>query len=111
MRPMPGSIRRLSMPDLFVQRTLRCTVGSVAVTFRILPDDAEADIEPIKGRVRKVLGKALRDLKEQPVAFGLKAIVAVAIVSDAAGGSDQLEQSLAALPGVGSVETVDVTLV
>jgi elongation factor 1-beta len=53
----------------------------------------------------------LRDLKEQPIAFGLKAIVAVALVSDAEGGSDQLEQSLAALPGVGSVEAVDITLI
>jgi len=86
-------------------------MGSVAVTFRILPDDAEADLEPIKTRVRKTLGGALRDMKEQPVAFGLKAIVAIAVVGDAEGGSDQLEQSLAALPGVGSVETVDVTLV
>ena len=111
MRPMPGSIRRLSMPDLLVRRTVRCSLGTVAVTFRILPEDAEADIEPIKGRVRKALGKALRDLKEEPIAFGLKAIVAVALVSDAEGGSDQLEQSLAALPGVGSVEAVDVTLI
>jgi len=86
-------------------------MGSVAVTFRILPDDAEADLDPLKARVRKTLGGALRDMKEQPVAFGLKAIVAIAIVGDAEGGADQLEQSLAALPGVGSVETVDVTLV
>jgi elongation factor 1-beta len=99
------------MPDLFVHGTVRCSVGTVAVTFRILPEDAEADIEPIKGRVRKALGGALRDLKEQPIAFGLKAILAVAVVSDAEGGSDQLEQSLAALPGVGSVEVADVTLV
>src|SRR5438034_1233825 len=39
------------------------------------------------------------------------AILAIAVVGDAEGGSDRLEQSLAALPGVGSVETVDVTLV
>src|SRR5438876_11435163 len=86
-------------------------MGSVAVTFRILPEDAEADLEPVKARVRKALGGALRDLKEQPVAFGLKAILAIAVVGDAEGGSDRLDQSLAALPGVGSVETVDVTLV
>ena len=86
-------------------------MGSVAVTFRIMPEDAETNLEPIKARVRKVLGAALRDLKEQPIAFGLKAILAVALVSDAEGGSDELEQSLAALPGVGSVETVDVTLI
>ena len=86
-------------------------MGSVAVTFRILPEDAEADLDLLKGRVRKTLGGALREMKEQPIAFGLKAILAMAVVSDSEGGSDRLEQSLAALPGVGSVETVDVTLV
>jgi len=109
--PVPRSIRRVSLPDMFLLGTVRRGMGSVAVTFRILPDDAEADLEPIKARVRKTLGGALRDMKEEPVAFGLKAIVAIAVVGDAQGGSDQLEQSLAALPGVGSVETVDVTLV
>jgi elongation factor 1-beta len=86
-------------------------MGSVAVTFRVMPDDPETDLEGIKSRIRQSLKGSLRDLREQPVAFGLKAIVAVAVVSDAAGGSDQLEQSLAAIPGVRSVETVDVTLV
>lgn len=86
-------------------------MGSVAVTFRIMPEEAGSDLEAIKARVRKALGGSLRDLKEEPVAFGLKAIVAIAVVSDAAGGSDPLEQSLAAISGVGSVETIDVTLV
>src|SRR5437879_13187452 len=86
-------------------------MGSVAVTFRILPEDAEADLEPVKARVRKTLGGALRDLKEQPVALGLRAILAIAVVGDAEGGSARLEQSLAALPGVRRVETVDATLV
>ena len=86
-------------------------MGSVAVTFRILPDDAEADVEALQTKVRKALGPALRDLQVQPVAFGLKAIVAMTIISDSEGGSDRLEQALAALTGVGSVETVDVTLV
>jgi len=47
----------------------------VAVTFRILPDDAEADVEALQTKVRKALGPALRDLQVQPVAFGLKASV------------------------------------
>lgn len=86
-------------------------MGSVAVTFRIMPEEADADLEAIKALVRQALNGSLRDLKEEPVAFGLKAIVAIAVVADAAGGSDRLEQSLAAIPGVGSVETIDVTLV
>ncbi|HYT00646.1 MAG TPA: elongation factor 1-beta [Thermoplasmata archaeon] len=86
-------------------------MGSVAVTFRIMPDDADTDLESIKSAVRAALGKSMRDIKEQPVAFGLKAVLAIALVSDSAGGSDALEQALAAIPGVGSVEAVDVTLV
>ncbi len=85
-------------------------MGSVAVTFRIMPDDADTDLERIKSRVRTSLAGFLRDLREQPVAFGLKAILAIAVVSDS-GGTEPLEQALAAIPGVGSVETVDVTLV
>jgi elongation factor 1-beta len=86
-------------------------MGNVAVTFRIMPEDADTDLEAIKARVRKALGTALRDLREQEIGFGLKAVVAIAVVSDAAGGTDGLEQSLGAVPGVGSVETTDVTLV
>jgi translation elongation factor aEF-1 beta len=86
-------------------------MGNVAVTFRIMPDEAGTDLEAMKTQVRKALGTAFRDLREEEVAFGLKAVVAIAVVSDSAGGTDRLEQSLGAVPGVGSVETVDVTLV
>ena len=111
VRAVPRPIRVVSLSGLFIQGPVRCEMGSVAVTFRIMPEDADTDLESIRSRVRATLGSALRDLREQPVAFGLNAILAVAIVSDASGGSDLFEQSLAAIPGVGSVETVDVTLV
>jgi elongation factor 1-beta len=98
------------MPKLLVHRSVRWAVGTVAVTFRIMPADSETDLEEIKARVRKTLAGSVREMKEQPVAFGLNAIVAIAVVKDTEGGSENLEQSLAAIPGVGSVETVDVTL-
>jgi elongation factor 1-beta len=86
-------------------------MGTVAVTFRIMPEDPETDLEEVKARVRKALAGSVREMKEQPVAFGLTAILAIAVMKDTEGGSDELEQSLAAIPGVGSVETVDVTLI
>lgn len=86
-------------------------MGSVAVTFRVMPEGLEVDLESLKVAVRGALGPAFRSLQERPIAFGLKAIVAVAIVDDATGGADPLEQALAAIPGVSSVETMDVTLV
>jgi len=86
-------------------------MGSVAVTFRVMPESLDIDIGDLKGRVRGALGPAFRSMEERPVAFGLKAVLAIAIVDDASGAADLLEQTLSAAPGVGSVEIVDVTLV
>lgn len=86
-------------------------MGAVAVTLRILPESSETDVAVLKDAVRSALRPKLRSLEEQPIAFGLTAVLAIAIVEDAAGGTEGLEQTLAALPGVGSVETIDVTLV
>lgn len=86
-------------------------MGSVAVTLKVMPDSPETDLEALKRGVRKALAPSFRSLEERPIAFGLKAILAIAVIDDAEGGSERLEAALAALPGVGSVETVDVTLV
>jgi len=86
-------------------------MGSVAVTFRVMPEGLEVDLEALKSSVRGALGTAFRNLEERPVAFGLRAILAIAIVDDASGGAEALEASLSGLPGVSSVETIDVTLV
>ncbi|HKZ99822.1 MAG TPA: elongation factor 1-beta [Thermoplasmata archaeon] len=86
-------------------------MGSVAVTLKVMPESLEVDLEALKARVRSVLQPSFRTLEERPIAFGLKAIVAIAVIDDAGGGSERLEEALAALPGVGSVETIDVSLV
>ena len=86
-------------------------MGSVAITFRVMPEGEDVDFAALKEGVRRALGAAFRSMEEKPVAFGLKAIHALAVVDDAGGGSDRLETSLQGVPGVGSVEAVDVTLV
>ncbi len=86
-------------------------MGTVAITFRVMPEGLDVDFDDLRDRVRKTLGASFRSMEEAPVAFGLRAILAVAMIDDLSGGSEQLEQDLATIPGVGSVETVDVTLV
>lgn len=86
-------------------------MGSVAVTLKVMPESPETDLARLKRDVRKALEPAFRSLEERPIAFGLNAILAIAVIDDAEGGSERLETALAALPGVGSVETIDVTLV
>lgn len=86
-------------------------MGTVAITYRIMPEDAGTDLAPIRDGIRKALGAALKGMQEKDVAFGLRALLALAVVDDASGAGEKLESALAAIPGVGSVEAIDLTLV
>ncbi len=86
-------------------------MGSVAITYRIMPEDEHTDLAPIQDGIRKVVGPALKGMQVKDVAFGLRAILALAVVDDASGAGEKLESGLAGIPGVASVEAIDVTLV
>ncbi len=86
-------------------------MGSVAITYRIMPEDVSTDLAPIRDGIKKAIGPALKGMQEKDVAFGLRAILALAVVDDASGAGEKLESALNGIPGVGSVEAIDVTLV
>ena len=85
-------------------------MGKVAVSFRIMPEGVEIDIDRLQAAVRRSLGGRLKKLEVTPVAFGLKAIEVIAVLDDASGEMEKVESSLATLPDVGGVETTEVTL-
>lgn len=80
-------------------------MGSVAVEIKIMPEDM-AKFAEIKKAVSEQLKPA--KLAEQPVAFGLVALMATCIIPDGEGGSDKLEQIANAIPGVSQAEVVSV---
>jgi translation elongation factor aEF-1 beta len=81
-------------------------MGNVAIRLRIMPDGTDIDLEPIKSELKKMGAK---DVREQAVAFGLKALDVLFVVPDK-GGSD-LEGQISKIAGVGSVETEGITLI
>ncbi len=85
-------------------------MGKVAVTFRIMPEGVEVDLDAVQSHVRSSLREKLKKLEVKPVAFGLKAIEAIVVVDDASGEMERVEAALGAIPGVGGVETTEVTL-
>ena len=85
-------------------------MGKVAVTFRIMPEGVEVDLDGVQSQVRSSLGGSLKKLEVKPVAFGLKAVEAIVVVDDKAGEMERLEEALRGIPGVGGVETTEVTL-
>ena len=86
-------------------------MGSVAITYRVMPEDVGTDLKPIQDGIRKVVGAALKGMQVKDVAFGLRAILALALVDDASGAGETIERGLSEIPGVGSVEAIDVTLI
>lgn len=89
------------------------SMGDVAVLLKILPTDVELDVESLKSKIVDGL-KAMCEVNKveiQEIGFGLKAIKLQVIVPDEEGKIDQVEQVIAAVEGVGQVDTEEVTLV
>lgn len=84
-------------------------MGDVACIIRVMPESPEVDLEALKATLRKVAPE-IHEIQEQPIAFGLKALMVVAVVGDTGGQTDRLEQALSAVPGVERAEIVEVTL-
>ena len=80
-------------------------MGEVICIFRITPENPEKF---------EALGEELRELEpqrleEEPIAFGLKAWKFTKIIPDEEGMISDLEEKLNSIPGVQSVETVQVS--
>jgi translation elongation factor aEF-1 beta len=86
-------------------------MGKVAATYRILPEGTEIDLKSLEDSVRRVLGSKLVKIETQPVAFGLKALIATAVFNDASGEGEAVESNLGSLPGVSSVEVMEMGLI
>ena len=81
----------------------------VLVSVKIFPTDAPADMNRLKDKVRKALeGKAtIYKYEEEPVAFGLVALVAhVLVPEEVQGRMDEVEDILKNIKGVSEVQVM-----
>lgn len=83
-------------------------MGLVAATFKIMPESADTDIEKIKHEINVRLKP--KQVKEIPIAFGLK-LIEVLLVFEDKEGIGSVEEKLRTIEGVASVESGDVTLI
>ena len=81
----------------------------VLVSIKIFPTEAPADMNGLKDKVRRALeGKAtIYKYEEEPVAYGLVALVAhVLVPEDAQGRMDEVEDILKNVHGVSEVQVM-----
>ncbi len=88
-------------------------MGEVAMIYRIMPESPES-MDSIKKELEervKSVGAELNRVDEKPIAFGLKALEVAIIMDDKSGKSGELEEKLSSIPGVQSLELVDMSLI
>ena len=77
-------------------------MGDISCVYKVMPEDAETDLEGIKERIKEVID--VEDIGEEEVAFGLKAVKVSTITTDEEGGTDAVEEELEKVDNVQSIE-------
>lgn len=89
-----------------------CCMANAVITFKIMPDNVEADLEAIeKEAIEKIVAYTGNDETKsevQEVAFGLKAISIMFVMDEDKGSPEPLEKQVNGIEGVMSCETTDV---
>jgi translation elongation factor aEF-1 beta len=88
-------------------------VGTVAVTYQLLPEDTSFDMEGLKARISSYMpdGVEVAQATVKPFAFGLKALEIVCTMKDASNLIEELEEKLRSIEGIQGVENTGMTLV
>ncbi len=87
------------------------TVGSYVIRVKVLPSDANVDIERVVDSVKKNLGSdgQLRSKSVEPIAFGISAAVLDIVAPEKEGSIDTVERLVSSAPLVGQYEMMGVS--
>ena len=86
-------------------------MASVIVTFKVVMESPEVDIESVKDKVVSTIeehGCDVGKIEIEEVAYGIKAIKLIFIMDEKKGSTDALEEKVKELEGVSSLEVTDV---
>lgn len=84
-------------------------MGTVAVRFKLMPKDLDVDLEKLVQEVKskiESIGGVFSSSVEEPIAFGLKALVISFAYPDNK-EIDEAENQVAEIDGISSVEMID----
>jgi elongation factor 1-beta len=83
-------------------------MGSVIVTYKVFPEDIVENFDALKNKIKECLPEfsSIEGYGEEPIAFGLKALlVQVRFPEDKTGIVDEFESELGKIAGVSQVQT------
>jgi elongation factor 1-beta len=85
-------------------------MATAGMQFKIMPEGLDTNLEELKNKIKEATetfkSGVFNDAKEEPIAFGLKAlIITIALSEDEE--SDAVEEAFSKIEGVSSVELID----
>ena len=89
-------------------------MARVLASIKVFPNDANIDLNALKTRIQSSLpsGSTVQKFDEEPVAFGLVALIAyVVLPEDAAGQMDQVEDAIRSIDQVSQIEVLRMSRV
>ena len=84
-------------------------MSEVVATMKVMPETVEVDLEELKADIEANIpeGAELHKIDEEPIAFGLVALIVMFVVQDGEGGTEPTEEAINNLQNVASVEITD----
>jgi len=81
-------------------------MGNLLVRVKIMPKEAEIKPQQILEDLKNSTKLEVRSSREEPIAFGLVALIADVITDDVAGAMDEVEESIRSSSLVGEFEVI-----
>ena len=89
-------------------------MAKAIITFKLMPESPEVDLEPIKEKALEIAKEAgsigEMQAKEDPIAFGLKAVLIMAMYEVEGADFDSIAAKMGVLEGVQSSEVAKMDL-
>jgi len=88
-------------------------MSRVLVRVRVLPSDASVDLKALGERISGALSGVAKVVRfvEEPIAFGLSALLVDLVMEEREGGTYDVEQLISSVEGVGELDVVNVSLI
>jgi len=81
-------------------------MAKVLLVLKVLPSSVEADLNQIKERIVKEIGNV--SIREEPIAFGLTALIVNTLIEDREGEVERIENKIKSIENVGEIEVIEV---
>tara|TARA_Y100000310_G_C20464308_1_gene706867 strand:+ start:229 stop:504 length:276 start_codon:yes stop_codon:yes gene_type:complete len=85
-------------------------MATAAIQFKIMPESPDTDLEKLKKSIKEKIESfesgVINDIKEEPIAFGLKALIVTFALSEEQ-EVDEVENSITEIQGISSTELID----